>query len=103
MKEPELATHSYKKQKDILKVTIGQAAINKAPPIKHESMAASKNHTQKLKTRARLIKNAEPLYGGQREERGRKGTCRDSKSPHVLADEIMFQVIPLARAAKDTS
>ena len=86
MKEPELATHSNKKQEDILKVIIGQAAVNKAPLTKHESMVASKNHTQKLKTRARLIKNAEPLYGGQRKERGRQGTGRDSKSPHVLAN-----------------
>ena len=50
MREPELATHSHKKQEDIFEVIMGQAAINKAPLIKPESMVASKNHTQKLKT-----------------------------------------------------
>ena len=67
-----------------------------------ESMVASKYHTQEPEARDRLIKNAEPLDGGQREKREGKATGRDSQGPHGFATQIMLQVILLARAAKDT-
>ena len=101
MKAPQLTTDSDKQQENILEVIIGNANINKTSLVQLESMVASKYHTQELEARDRLIKNAKPLRGVQRQEREGKATGRDSQCPHGDTTQVMLQVIPLVKAAKD--
>ena len=101
MKAPQLTTDSDKQQENILEVIIGNASINKTSLVQLESMVASKYHTQELEARDRLIKNAKPLDGVQRQKREGKATGRDSQGPHGGAKQVMLQVILLVRAAED--
>ena len=103
MKAPQLTTDSDKQQENILEVIIGNASINKTSLVQLESMVASKYHTQELEARDRLIKNAKPLDGVQRQEREGKATGRDSQCPHGGATQVMLQVILLVGAAKDAT
>jgi hypothetical protein len=101
MKAPKLTTDFDKQQENILEVIIGNASINKTSLVQLESMVASKYHTQELEARDRLIKNAKPLDGVQRQKREGKATGRDSQGPHGGAKQVMLQVILLVRAAED--
>ena len=65
-----------------------------------ESMVASKYHAQKLKTRSRLINDAQPIEGGKGKEREGKATGRDSQRPKGLALQIVFQIVLLMFASK---
>ena len=101
MKAPKLTTDFDKQQENILEVIIGNASINKTSLVQLESMVASKYHTQELEARDRLIKNAKPLDGVQRQKREGKATGRDSQGPHGGAKQVMLQVILLVRATEN--
>jgi hypothetical protein len=101
MKAPKLTTDFDKQQENILEVIIGNANINKTSLVQLESMVASKYHTQELEARDRLIKNAKPLDGVQRQKREGKATGRDSQGPHGGAKQVMLQVILLVRATEN--
>ena len=93
MKAQKLTTDSDKQQEKILEGIIGNASINKISLVQLESMVASKYHTQELEARGRLIKDAKPLYGVQRQEREAKATGRDTQCPKGLALQIVFQIV----------
>ena len=74
MKAPQFTAEFRKDKENFIKHIAGYTTVNQTSMAELESMVASKYHAQKLKTRSRLINDAQPIEGGKGQKREGKAT-----------------------------